>query len=142
MREPYSEDLANHAGPESCGHDREVVVEALTGVRTGRVLSRESCLVRGADAVSISGRQYPERRHGKATRTFARSETLCMYGNTSRENREISFPPDNGWRCGARREASGLKPTMYGHEKSDRCVVPTKLPNNGGRRTGGRYGNP
>jgi hypothetical protein len=41
MKVSYVEDLANHNGPESCGAAREGGVEALTGGRTGRVLSRE-----------------------------------------------------------------------------------------------------
>ena len=41
MKESYREGVANHPGPESCGGRREVTVEALTGVRIGRVLSRE-----------------------------------------------------------------------------------------------------
>src|SRR5471030_2737328 len=42
MKESYVEGLASHSGPESCGSAREDAVEALTGVRTGRVFSRES----------------------------------------------------------------------------------------------------
>ena len=42
MKESYVEGLANHDGPESCGGAREDAFEALTGVRTGRVFSRES----------------------------------------------------------------------------------------------------
>ena len=38
---PYAEGLASHSGPESCGGDREVAVEALTGESVGQVLSRE-----------------------------------------------------------------------------------------------------
>jgi hypothetical protein len=37
----YAEEIANHSGPESCAVTREGVSEALTGVRTGQVLSRE-----------------------------------------------------------------------------------------------------
>ena len=37
--------------PESCGYDRKGVPEALTGVRVGRVLSRERTKVPGAQAV-------------------------------------------------------------------------------------------
>ncbi len=42
MKESYVEGLAAHDGPESCGGARKGVVEALTGVRAGRVFSRES----------------------------------------------------------------------------------------------------
>ena len=42
MQEPYSEGLAIHTGPESCGHVCEGMPEALTGVHAGRVLSRVS----------------------------------------------------------------------------------------------------
>ena len=39
----YSEGVAIHTDPESCaGHCREAVREALTGGRTGEVLSGES----------------------------------------------------------------------------------------------------
>jgi hypothetical protein len=93
MKESYSEGLAIHAGPESCGGAREGTAEALTGVRTGRVFSRESNLLRGADAVRRSGRPYPVRRYREMRRDPARSETLCTYGNTSRENREIPRLP-------------------------------------------------
>ena len=41
MKESYVEGLAAHDGPESCGGARKGVAEALTGVRAGRVLSRE-----------------------------------------------------------------------------------------------------
>ena len=41
MKESDSEGAAIHTGPESCGAAREDGVEALTGVRTGWVLSRE-----------------------------------------------------------------------------------------------------
>jgi len=41
MKESYVKGLAAHDGPESCGVAREGIVEALTGVRTGRVFSRE-----------------------------------------------------------------------------------------------------
>ncbi len=44
MRESYDEGLANHIGPESCGGGSNVTAEALTGVRAGRVLSREILL--------------------------------------------------------------------------------------------------
>ncbi len=93
MKESYVEGLAAHSGPESCVVVREGRDEALTGVRAGRVLSRESNLLRGADAVRRSGRPHPEHRYREMLGDPARSETPSMYGNTSRENREIPCPP-------------------------------------------------
>jgi len=84
------EGLASHDSPESCAsplgnHGRE----ALTGERVGWVLSRESTLLRGADAVRRGGRQHRVRRYRKTLLDPARSETLCMHGRTSCGNREI-----------------------------------------------------
>ena len=93
MKESYVEGLATHSGPESCVAVREGSGEALTGVRAGRVFSRESCFLRGADAVRRSGRPHPVRRYRETLRDPARSETPSMHGNTSRENREIPCPP-------------------------------------------------
>jgi len=44
MKESYDEGVANHIGPESCAGDRKGLSEALTGVRAGRLLSREMVL--------------------------------------------------------------------------------------------------
>jgi hypothetical protein len=41
MRESYNEGLASHIGPESCASACKGGGEALTGVRAGRVWSRE-----------------------------------------------------------------------------------------------------
>jgi hypothetical protein len=95
MEESYSEGLASHTGPESCVGVREDAGEALTGVRAGRVLSREihapprGGLLRGADAVEIGGRQNVRYRQGEMSQDLARSETPSMYGRTSRGNREV-----------------------------------------------------
>ena len=93
MKELYGERLATHTGPESCGVVRKNSVEALTGVRAGRVFSRERNSLRGADAVRRSGRLHPVRRYRETRRSPARSETPCTYGNTSRGNREIPCLP-------------------------------------------------
>ena len=96
MKESYGEGVATHTGPESCGATREGGDEALTGVRAGQVYSRESTLLRGADAVRRSGRPHPAPRYRERRRDPARSETLCTYGNTSHGNREILCPPAGG----------------------------------------------
>ncbi len=93
MEESYVEGLATHGGPESCVAGRKASGEALTGVRAGRVLSRENHCLRSADVVGAGGRRHPAHRYRKMRRNSARSETPCTYGNTSRENREIPCPP-------------------------------------------------
>jgi RNA-directed DNA polymerase len=100
MKELYGERLATHTGPESCGVVRKNSVEALTGVRAGRVLSRESNFLRGADAVRRSGRPHPAHRYREMRRDPARSETPCTYGNTSRGSREVPCLPRGSGRVG------------------------------------------
>jgi len=93
MKESYGKGSAAHTGPESCVAARKGGGEALTGVRAGRVFSRERNSLRGADAVGESGRPHPTHRQREMRRGPARSETPGMYGNTSRENREVPCPP-------------------------------------------------
>jgi len=93
MKESYGEDLVSHTDPESCAVARKGAREALTGARAGGLLSREIILVRGADAVSVSGRLYPMPRYGERYGDLARSENLSMHGNISRENREVPYSP-------------------------------------------------
>src|SRR5271165_7254047 len=93
MQKSYESGSATHIGPESCGAIRKNGVEALTGERAGRVLSRVRNLLRDADAVGESGRPHPVHRYREVHRSPARSETPCTYENTSRGNREIPSPP-------------------------------------------------
>ena len=100
MKESYGKGLTTPTGPESCGVARKGGVEALTGVRAGRVLSRERYFLRGADAVGESGRQHPTHRHREMRWDPARSQTPCTYGNTSRGSREIPCLPKAPGRIG------------------------------------------
>ena len=93
MKESYGEDLASHTDPESCAAARKDGCEALTGARVGGPLSREIRIIRGADAVPVSGRPHLWLRHGKKSEDLARSENPSMHRNTSRENREIPCSP-------------------------------------------------
>ena len=93
MKESHVKGLATHDGPESWGASRKGSGEALTGVRAGRVFSRERTLLRDADAVGESGRQHRAQRYRERRPSPARSETPCTYGNTSHENREVLCPP-------------------------------------------------
>ena len=96
MKVSYSEGVANHTGSESCAGDRKGPGEALTGGRAGQPLSREietpprkRGLLRGADAVEISGRQDWRRRKRETPLDSARSETLSMLASTLSGSREI-----------------------------------------------------
>jgi hypothetical protein len=75
----YVEGVAIHGGPESCVGVPRGRSEALTGgVRAG-LLSREIPLVRGADALPISGRQHCRRRFREPLVDPARSENPGTY---------------------------------------------------------------
>ena len=93
MQRSYECEVATHIGPESCGAARKGGVEALTGERAGRVLSRVRHLLRDADAVGESGRLHRVHRYREVCQSPARSETSCTYADTSRGNREIPSPP-------------------------------------------------
>ena len=99
MKESYVEGLASYGGPESCVHIRKGVGEALTGVRAGRVSSREIHaprrelrVVRGAQAVEKCRRPHRCCRFGEAAPDPARSETPRRRGNISHGNREVPHP--------------------------------------------------
>ena len=89
MRESYGEGLATHTGLGSCSDVRKGGAEASTEVRAGQVFSRERTLLRGADAVGISGRPHSKCRYRETFRDPARSKTLCTLGNTMLGNREV-----------------------------------------------------
>jgi hypothetical protein len=93
MQESYGEDRASYTDPESCTATRKSGREALTGACAGGLLSREIIRVRGADAVSISGRPHPQSRQGERRWDLARSKNLSMHRNTSRQNREVPCLP-------------------------------------------------
>jgi hypothetical protein len=74
MKESYSEDLANHTGPESCEgvlqpcgcrysvEYREDALEALTGETTGQAIEpRNRLIIREADLLMAGGRQHRNR---------------------------------------------------------------------------------
>jgi len=63
MKEPYSEGIAHHTGPESWGGSREAAVQALTGEDTSPVLSREILKLGDADDVLWFGRQQRDSQY-------------------------------------------------------------------------------
>ena len=99
MKESYKQGLATQFDLESCADVRKGGGEALTEVRTGRVLSCEIYApmgnhwdLRGADAVEIGGRPYLSYRYREMRQNPAQSETPRMYGNNTRGNREVPAP--------------------------------------------------
>ena len=84
MKESYSEGIANHTGPESCVGSPRGGGEALTGVRAGWVLNRETFTIsEGADRIGRFWKAISSRSQvtARATRTprgrrpHARTET-------------------------------------------------------------------
>jgi glycine/D-amino acid oxidase-like deaminating enzyme len=120
MRVPRDEGVAGHVGPESCGHVREGVVEALTGERAGRVLSSEILMVRDADAVVSRGRQDRPARQREGRAGPAESQTPCTCRSTSRVGRSPLCGGPN--RRNGSREISG--PTRAARAARARAVNP------------------
>jgi len=90
MKVPYGEGVASHTGPESCAYTRKGMGEALTGDVQAGLLSRERySKLRGADVFHKCGRQYRLHRYREMQPDPAWSETLCMYANFPRGNREV-----------------------------------------------------
>ena len=95
MKVSYSEGVAIHTGSESCSFVGNGASEALTGVRAGKVLSREieppsrkRWLLPGADALEPGGRQDWRCRKRETPLDPVRSETLSMHASTLSGNRE------------------------------------------------------
>ncbi len=108
MKEPYIEGVASHDGPESCADNREVVGEALIGVRTGWGIEPRNPTDRGADVVHPDGKPRRLARYRKHQTDPARSKTLRMCGTFMRENREIPGLPvsyGEAGRCGKAKAA-------------------------------------
>ena len=89
MQVPYSEGVANHAGPESCVVHREVFGEALTGVRAGQPLSRE----RNSFRLPTPSDSRKATRSRALSRAYDRPGVVVEPGTHARSlhgNREIS----------------------------------------------------
>jgi hypothetical protein len=103
MKESYGEGLATHSGPETCGDSRKGMAEALTGVRAGRVLSRERSLVRDADAVGIVGRHHRAHRYRETRGSRAVADPVHVRKHFAREPGDPEFARRR-WSGGPRRE--------------------------------------
>ena len=133
MKEPHIEGPATHDDPESCADSREGVGEALTGAHTGSVLSREIRETGAPTPLSEAEGNTIRGRKSESSVGPARSETRSTCGTFLRENREIPASPVVDDAAGRAGKAEGRNPAMHDTGKSDRPIVPTKLPNKAGR---------
>jgi hypothetical protein len=93
MREPCTEGVAIHGDREPCVGVCEGAGEASVAARAGQAIEPRNHRVRGADVVYGNGRQHRQQRYREVLVDPARSETLCMYGTSMRENREVPRSP-------------------------------------------------
>jgi RNA-directed DNA polymerase len=122
--------MANHSSPESCAIHREVYGEALTGETTGQPLSREISELGMPTLCAKAEGHTKDGDNRKPCFDPSRSQTLCMSGSLLHGSWEISSMP-----CGIETGQGGTeKATSHNAvidvgEKSDRLIVPGKLPN-------------
>jgi hypothetical protein len=93
MQEPYTEGVATHGDREPCVGVRKGAGEASVAARAGQAIEPRNHGIRGADVVYGNGRQHRQQRFRELLVGSARSETLCMYGTSMRENREVPRLP-------------------------------------------------
>ena len=104
MKVRHDEGVANRIGPEPCAGACEGTGEASVGECIGQPLSRERCLVPGADAVeraegNTCGRDSASARTARRGRRTWHVQTLLVSGN-----RESSRSTARSMAAGPRRE--------------------------------------
>ena len=92
MKESHGEGIASRTGPESCVGVRKGAGEALTGARMGWVSSRESILIRDADAFPSAEGNTGGIASAMMQPGPARSKTPRTCGNSMRRSWEIPCP--------------------------------------------------
>jgi RNA-directed DNA polymerase len=132
MKVRYRKGVAIHSGPESCGGDREVVDEALTGEAAGQPLSREIGISGTPTLLSYAEGETEDGAYREPSEGPTRSKTLCTRRNPSHGNWEVSSVPGVPGMSG---KAKRRKPDIAADEKSDACIVPKNDLNNGGGST-------
>ncbi len=89
MKESYEEGSAGHLGPESYADGGNTMGVAMTGVHAGQVLSSEISTIRVPTLSNCGEGHMCHDINGELWHDAAESKTLCMHGNSRRENREI-----------------------------------------------------
>ena len=121
MKESYGEGLATHTDPESCGASCEGGVEALTGARAGRVLSRETHFW-DADAVPRRKTTSEASLPRDAAESYAVEDPVHVRNLFAREPGGLPFARSS-IATGRVEKAMSPKSTMHERQKSDRFVV-------------------
>jgi len=140
MEVSYSEGLASHTGPESCVGVRKDEGEALTGVRTGWVLSRENPCPAARRVTSGCRRRGVWRKARSAASRRRDAAGPCAVRDPRHVRKHLAREPgDPTGLCDrkmgrAYREVERLTPMMNAGGKSDRPKVPGK-PSNKAERT-------
>ena len=138
MKEPYTEGVAIHCGPEPCGGIRKNAAEALDrgkrrpGIELRNHHSGVPTLLperEGHTMCSVKRKLHTDP---------AESKTLRMRGNSMHENREIPSVPDVEEHPGRPGKATSHTSGMYAPGKSDKPIVPVKPPNKVSREAGRR----
>ncbi len=93
MKESHGRGPASHSGPESCGVDRKVAAEALTGENADQVLGCEIKQSGVPTPLSHAEGNTEGSVKGELPTGPAQSETLCMRGHSLHGNREIPQAP-------------------------------------------------
>ena len=130
MKESHRKGVASHPAPESCGAARKDGAEALTGERAGEVWSREIRLsgvptpLSEAEGNTGGGVSASPPRTPRGRRPSACTEAPCTgTGRSQGPPRDDGSPERAG-------KASGCNPAAHDPGKSDRSILPKKLPNN------------
>ena len=126
MKVSYGEGVVTHTGPESCGVVRKGSVEALTGVRAGRVSRPRKKLPPGCR------RCKGERKATPTVSIWRETGGPCAVEDPGHVRKHLAREPGDplpARASGPCREVQGRTPTMNGPRKSDRAVVPPKSPN-------------
>jgi len=136
MKESHREGPASHPGPESCGAARKDGGEALTGEGAGELWSREirsfgvPTPLTEAEGNTDGGGIASSPRTPRGRRPSACTDAPCAGTGRSQGSPGEDGPPE---RAG---KASGHNPAAYDPGKSDRFIVPKKLPNKAHRFAG------
>ena len=136
MKESHRKGPASHPDPESCGVARKDEAEALTGEGAGELLSREIRSIgvptplSEAEGNTGEGGSASPPRTPRGRRPSACTDAPCTGTGRSQGSPREDGPPE---RVG---KASGRNPTVNDPGKSDRFILPEKLPNNAYPPTG------